>query len=426
MDDSQKLLDYCCILLHDHMKFDMGRVSNTVLIEFFIRNSLKVASTSKVKEYFENHVVHKSAIGEIKSNTIRDWIDFHNRLCKTRVGYNNLIPMSTKERRNIKDIRHIKYRILAYEVSNNVNGVQPFNIFFKKRLVTHTPNHPTDCPNEEIKLDVDEEETNQNIAFNKTPFSNPKIRQNYATIKSKKSSSSSACEDEDIITETAYGICDDIGLNNLIVEIQNHSQSSCSGTLRHSIGNSFFKPSLRLECSAQSKYCTVGRMKSINLTCTSSFPYGKVEHQCSAAAARLTGGLLINGQNAHQIKKAFRQSGLKVSNVKFNAVAGAYMNQVYKEYNEQQKKINTIYRSKKGVCVATDTSYSQGRNARYSQTAMLEQKSGEIIQMVILDKEQEKCSSNNLDVLGVERVIDRCHDAQIPLAGISTDECSAV
>ena len=228
MDDSQKLLDYCCILLHDHMKFDMGRVSNTVLIEFFIRNSLKVASTSKVKEYFENHVVHKSAIGEIKSNTIRDWIDFHNRLCKTRVGYNNLIPMSTKERRNIKDIRHIKYRILAYEVSNNVNGVQPFNIFFKKRLVTHTPNHPTDCPNEEIKLDVDEEETNQNIAFNKTPFSNPKIRQNYATIKSKKSSSSSACEDEDIITET---VCDDIGLNNLIVEIQNQRQSSCSGTL---------------------------------------------------------------------------------------------------------------------------------------------------------------------------------------------------
>ena len=244
MDDIRRLLDYCCILLHDHMTFTLGRVSNSFLIELFIRNSLKVSSTSQVIEYFENHVAQRSVIKKVGSSKLKDQIYFHNKLSKTNRLYYNLIPLTTVERGDMKDIRHIKYRILAYEVANNINGIQPFNSFFKQRLIFQTPPRYIDEPEKEIK---------QNTAFNATPYLKPKIMN--ATVKTKKHKSGSDSENETPIVKKLYALCDDFGLKKLIVEIQTHAQSSCCGTIRHSLGNNFFKPSLRLECSSQGKDC---------------------------------------------------------------------------------------------------------------------------------------------------------------------------
>ena len=198
------------------------------------------------------------------------------------------------------------------------------------------------------------------------------------------------------------------------------------GTIRHSLGNNFFKPSLLLECSAHGKDCNIGRSKIINLSKASTFNHKGMVYQCSSAAARFSGALVLNGLSCKKIKRAIRRSGLKISNRKFDIVADAYMEQVSLEALAQQAKINTAYQSEKMTSVGIDTSFSQGRNARYSQSAMLEEISGEIVQLVILNKKKEKCSSNNLDVLGVRRVIEQCHKAEIPISVISTDECSAV
>ena len=116
MEETQQLLDYCCILLHDRMTFTLDKVTNSFLIELFIRNSLKVESTSQVREYFENHVAHKSVLNKVGSNKLKVWKRFYNKLSKTNPLYANLVPLSTLERGNMKDIRHIKYSILAYEV----------------------------------------------------------------------------------------------------------------------------------------------------------------------------------------------------------------------------------------------------------------------------------------------------------------------
>ena len=123
---------------------------------------------------------------------------------------------------------------------------------------------------------------------------------------------------------------------------------------------------------------------------------------------------------------AVRRSGLKVSKPKLLAVFKAFAAASVEEYEEQQHRICDAYNSKKNTRVAIDTSYSQGRNAQFSQTAALESESGEIIQMVVLDKHKESCNSNMLEVLGVEKLIDRSLDAGVPLAVISTDECGSL
>ena len=70
-----------------------------------------------------------------------------------------------------------------------------------------------------------------------------------------------------------------------------------------------------------------------------------------------------------------------------------------------------------------DTSFSQVRNVRFSQTACLENKSREIMRMVVLDKLREKCILNKLKAIGVEKHIDNCIKSKVPLSVISTDEC---
>ena len=124
--------------------------------------------------------------------------------------------------------------------------------------------------------------------------------------------------------------------------------------------------------------------------------------------------------------RALRYSGLEISHDKIEAVVESYSKAVNKEYVEQQNRINTTYMSKLDTCVAIDTSFSQNRNAQFSQTAGLEDKSGEIVRMVVLDKHEENCSSSKLDALGLERFIDQSYQAGIPFAVVSTDECSEV
>ena len=75
------------------------------------------------------------------------------------------------------------------------------------------------------------------------------------------------------------------------------------------------------------------------------------------------------------------------------------------------------------MLVGIDTSFSQCRKAQFSQTACLEDKSKEIVRMVVLDKREQNCVSNKLEALGVQKLFDKCFDAKVALAVVSTDEC---
>ena len=48
------------------------------------------------------------------------------------------------------------------------------------------------------------------------------------------------------------------------------------------------------------------------------------------------------------------------------------------------------------------------------------------MQLVILDKHEENCSSNQLESIGMNALLDRSIEADMPFAVVSTDECSAV
>ena len=114
-------------------------------------------------------------------------------------------------------------------------------------------------------------------------------------------------------------------------------------------------------------------------------------------AVKFAGGIFLSGLNMTRFARSVRQFGLKVSNRKMKAVSDVFANASLKEYTEQQERTNVAYNSKPNTSVAIDTSFSQGRNAQYSQTAALEATSGEILQLVVLDKHQENCSSNSLE-----------------------------
>ena len=93
-------------------------------------------------------------------------------------------------------------------MANNINGIQPFNSFLKKKLIIQTP------PRNICEF---EEETRRNTAFNKTPSFKLKIINNLATIKTKNQGPESDSEvNKTLITETPYGLCDDFGINKLI------------------------------------------------------------------------------------------------------------------------------------------------------------------------------------------------------------------
>ena len=72
LEETQKMLDFCCVMLHDRTDLGSGIIGNNMLVELFVRNSLQVPSTTRVVQYFENHIKGKSAICEIQSQRVRD------------------------------------------------------------------------------------------------------------------------------------------------------------------------------------------------------------------------------------------------------------------------------------------------------------------------------------------------------------------
>jgi len=53
-----ELLSFCSILLHDRISLDPNETREAEnLTEIFIRNSLKVPSTNRVRQYFEEELV---------------------------------------------------------------------------------------------------------------------------------------------------------------------------------------------------------------------------------------------------------------------------------------------------------------------------------------------------------------------------------
>ena len=125
-----------------------------------------------------------------------------------------------------------------------------------------------------------------------------------------------------------------------------------------------------------------------------------------------------------QFKRAVRQSSMTLADHTFESIITSYVQAINGEYEYQQEKIDKAHRSFGNICLGIDTSFSQNRNAQYSQTAGLEHDSGELIRMVIMDREQEQCAATKLDALGVGKLIQSCHSANLILSIISTDDSS--
>ena len=173
-------------------------------------------STTRVVHYFEKHIVGKSAICEFESPVVRKWVRFHNSL-KKRSGYELLVPFTKLEQFDIKDIRFVKYRILAYEIEHKINDIQTFDTFLKKKIIFESPN----------LLERQRNNSRQNTNFNSTRSRFPKIRGNLPEIKLKQTSGSDI-EFNECSTNTAYAMCDDQGINELMVQTTIHAHCSWS------------------------------------------------------------------------------------------------------------------------------------------------------------------------------------------------------
>ena len=152
---TQKLLDYCCIMLYDQASFKPHPTDNDSLVELFIRNSLKVKSTKQVKVYFENHLAGKSEIFNFPSKQLRACIRFYNKLKKQNNAYSRMILISRPEENYIQDVRFLQYKVLAFEVENHINGIQSFDNFLSRSLVFQSPvshSNLTDESSRDIKL----------------------------------------------------------------------------------------------------------------------------------------------------------------------------------------------------------------------------------------------------------------------------------
>ena len=63
-------------------------------------------------------------------------MDFIPKLAQNTKGYEKNEKLN---RRDIKDIRYIKYLILAHEVKYKINGIVPIDFFKPKRFVVNSP-----------------------------------------------------------------------------------------------------------------------------------------------------------------------------------------------------------------------------------------------------------------------------------------------
>ena len=84
----------------------------------------------------------------------------------------HLIPFTQLEQSDIKDIRYVKYKILAYEVEHKINGLETFDKFLKKQIVFDSPNY----------LQHKGRQRKLNTKINETVIPNPKIRDNLPKI----------------------------------------------------------------------------------------------------------------------------------------------------------------------------------------------------------------------------------------------------
>ena len=84
----------------------------------------------------------KSAIYNFQTKNVRKCVYIYNKLKKENIAYNVLIPISKVEASDIKDMRYLQYKILAFEVENNINGIKSFDDFLHRGLIFKSPAHP--------------------------------------------------------------------------------------------------------------------------------------------------------------------------------------------------------------------------------------------------------------------------------------------
>ena len=128
-------------------------------------------------------------------------------------------------------------------------------------------------------------------------------------IKTQQTSGSYVKIEDTFVTEKPGGFYDEHGLNKLMVETTIHAHCNCTGTLKHFLRKSLFKPTLVIECTAHGQGCNIGRRKAINLTKACTIDYKSKQYQCSAAAVKLIGSVFENGFLIENFVNAIRQSG---------------------------------------------------------------------------------------------------------------------
>ena len=84
----------------------------------------------------------KSAFYNFSTKNVRKCVYIYNKLKKENIAYNGLIPISKVEASDIKDMRYLQYKILAFEVENNINGIKSLDDFLHRGLVFQSFAHP--------------------------------------------------------------------------------------------------------------------------------------------------------------------------------------------------------------------------------------------------------------------------------------------
>ena len=83
----------------------------------------------------------------------------------------------------------------------------------------------------------------------------------------KPKTSGSDIEDEIDHTKCDFALIDDAGMNEVARVFSLHAMCGCGGELRHSMNNTFLKPTMVVYCPTHGKTCTLGgKSRAINLT----------------------------------------------------------------------------------------------------------------------------------------------------------------
>ena len=125
--DMSEILEYVAICLYDVFPVNPCEERPPEdIVDVLIRNSLTVQSTTRLLEYFEEHLDGRSKLHEFDGgDNVRNLCIFINKLKRTNADYADIQAFKKKEYRGdeaIKDINYVKHRLLAYEVSKKLNG----------------------------------------------------------------------------------------------------------------------------------------------------------------------------------------------------------------------------------------------------------------------------------------------------------------